>query len=101
MIRRALGEETDFHLQRELPCAASLLFTEKPARLIGFDKEKIAALKEDGFFISFDYKPGDMLPAMENGTDRIGQVYGPAETPSGIEEMIKRASDCIACESMS
>lgn len=100
MIRRALGEETDFHLKNEIPCAASLLLSEKPAKLLAINEEKVRELEKDGFFISFDYKPGDELPAMENGTDRIGQVYGPCRTVSDIGEMVKRAQTCISCESI-
>ncbi len=98
MIRAALGETTDFRLKNEIPCAASLLFTERSAKLVGFDGEKIEALEKDGYFISFDYREGDELPAMENGTDRIGQVYGPCSSEKDIEEMVKRARACIACE---
>ena len=99
MIRSALGEETDFTLKRRLPCAASLLYVEEPSVLAGIDDERVKALSEEGFFISFDYKPGDRLPAMENGTDRIGQVYGPCSTGEDIKNMLMRARACMACQS--
>ena len=70
---------------------ASLLYVTEECRLISIDNEKIQALRDRGIFVSFDCAEGALLPAMRDGTDRIGQVYAPCSSVSDFEKIRKEA----------
>ena len=93
MIKAACGLPTDFSLRKSVPCMASLLSVTKERRLVSIDCEKIRSLRERNIFVSFDYAEGALLPAMHNGTDRIGQVYAPC---SSIQEFEKIRDDALS-----
>ncbi|MCR5294456.1 MAG: ATP-grasp domain-containing protein [Lachnospiraceae bacterium] len=96
MIKNALGAEADFSLREAVPCAASLLFLRERARLLDIDREGLMSLSEEGIYASFDYAPGAELPAMVNGTDRIGQVYGRGRGAEAAEAMAEKALSCLS-----
>ena len=91
MIQAACGLPTDFSLQKTVPCMASLLYVTEERRLISIDSEKIRSLRDRNIFVSFDYTEGSLLPAMHDGTDRIGQVYAPCSSVTEFEKIRKEA----------
>ena len=91
MIKAACGLPTDFSLQKTVPCMASLLYVTEERRLISIDSEKIRSLRDRNIFVSFDYTEGSLLPAMHDGTDRIGQVYAPCSSVTEFEKIRKEA----------
>ncbi len=95
MIEAACGHSTDFSLKKAVPCMASLLYVTEECRLISIDSEKIRSLRDRNIFVSFDYAEGALLPAMRDGTDRIGQVY--AQCSSASEFDIIRREALSAC----
>ena len=91
MIKAACGLPTDFSLQKAVPCMASLLYVTNEQKLISIDCEKIRSLRDRNIFVSFDYTEGALLPAMHDGTDRIGQVYAPCSSIQEFELIRKEA----------
>ena len=94
MLRVSVGEAADFTLQGSSPCRASLLYLEKPGRLLAIREERIKELAKRGIQVSFDYVPGDALPAMHDGTDRIGQVIAPCADAEEFRGIFAEAMDC-------
>ena len=70
---------------------ASLLYVTEERRLVSIDYEKIRSLRDRNIFVSFDYAEGTLLPAMHNGTDRIGQVYAPCSSIREFEKIREEA----------
>lgn len=95
MIRSAVGEPADFTLRRAVPCCGSLLYSERPARIGRIDRERIKALADEGIFVSVDYPEGAEVSPIENGTDRIGQVYAAAASAEEFREICGRAWECV------
>ena len=91
MIDAACGLPTDFSLKTAVPCMASLLYVEEERRLVSVDRAKIQSLRDRGIFVSFDYAEGALLPAMHDGTDRIGQVYAPCSSIHAFEKIRQEA----------
>ena len=75
MILSAMGEEVDFSYSRTRPAMAKLLFSEREGKLLKIRQEVLDGLDEAGINWHLDYKAGDILPAVQNGTDRIGHLY--------------------------
>ena len=98
MLRAAAGEAADFSLTSAVSCRASLLYREKPGKLLAIRREKIAEMEKRGILVSFDYAPGAELPAMRDGTDRIGQVIAPCADAEEFEEIFREAMDCAVVE---
>ena len=98
MIKAACGLPTDFSLRSTVPCMASLLFVEEERRLVSIDNAKIKSLRDRGIFVSFDYSAGEQLRAMQNGTDRIGQVYAPCASASEFEKICQEALSACTLE---
>ncbi len=44
---------------------------------------------------SFDYAPGATLPRFQNGTSRIGQVFGAAEDPGALSAALDEAQELL------
>ena len=91
MIKAACGLPTDFSLRKSVPCMASLLYVTEERRLVSIDYEKIRSLRDRNIFVTFDYAEGTLLPAMHNGTDRIGQVYAPCSSIREFEKIREEA----------
>ena len=91
MIKAACGLPTDFSLRESVPCMASLLYVTEERRLVSIDYEKIRSLRDRNIFVSFDYAEGTLLPAMHNGTDRIGQVYASCSSIREFENIREEA----------
>lgn len=95
MIKSAAGDPADFSLNRAVPCYGSLLFSERRAHIGKIDRARIDGLAQEGIFVSVDYPEGTEVFPMENGTDRIGQVYAAAGSREDFEYMRGRAWECI------
>lgn len=76
LIRMALGEtiQIDPTCIQANPCMAKLLFSKKDGILSDIDTAKLEHLQSERIFVSLDYKKGDAVSAVQNGTSRIGQV---------------------------
>lgn len=76
LIRMALGESITLSPSQlsARSCMAKLLFSKKEGILTDIDTAGLKALTADGTQISLDYSAGATVPAVQNGTSRIGQV---------------------------
>ena len=74
MIRAALGEQVIFPVRGCTPCTARLLFAEKGGVLRAVDTALLDSLDPEVVQWQIDYHPGDHLPKVRNGTDRIGHL---------------------------
>ena len=92
MIRAALGENVQFPVRDRVPCMARLLFSESGGRLKGVDRAALSGLEKPGISWQLDYRPGDLLPAARNGTDRIGHLIMQTED----EELFRKYYDTLS-----
>lgn len=76
LIRMALGEKITCPSSgiQAKPCMARLLFSKKEGILTSIDQNRLEHLAQSGALISLDYQIGETVPAIQNGTSRIGQV---------------------------
>ena len=89
IIRAALGEAVDFPEVRGVPCMAKLLFSEKGGILKHVNREMLKLLEQRGMRWQLDYGEGDVLPAMRNGTDRIGHLIAPTEDETQFDRHLE------------
>lgn len=90
IIRCALGLPVDFSHGDVRPAMAKLLFTPKSGILSHVDLAFLEGLRSQGVQVSLDYKTGDLLPAVCDGTDRIGQVIMATDQVSRLEETLSQ-----------
>lgn len=96
MLDAALG--TDPALPTSPSAGASegrLLVTSRSSVAAETDAERILAPIEGRYgaalTASFDYAPGEPLPRFQNGTSRIGQVFGTADDPDALAAALDEA----------
>ena len=95
MIRCALGEPLDFAPKQDVPCIAKLLFSDRNGKVTAMDEKGLEAVRQQGFEISIDVKPGDRVRVPRNGTDRIGHVIGIRKSEKELDEAIGAVLGCI------
>ena len=88
IIQAALGDCPDFTSVSSVPCMAKLLFTRKSGYLSSIDPEPLSELTKQGVQWHIDYPAGSLLPAVKNGTDRIGHVIAPAQKEEEIDHCL-------------
>ena len=95
IIRAALGENLDFTSEKEIPCMAKLLFSEKDGVIQSIDRSIIEELTQMGMEIHLDYKEGEHIDAVHNGTDRIGHLIKSETTEEQIDNYVKQVMNAI------
>lgn len=90
IIRCALGLPVDFSHKGTCPAMAKLLFTPKAGILTHVNLAFLDGLRRQGTEVSLDYKIGDLLPAVCDGTDRIGQVIMATDQVSKLDETLSQ-----------
>lgn len=95
IIRAALGENLDFTSEKEIPCMAKLLFSEKDGVIQSIDQSIIEELIQMGMEIHLDYKEGEHIDAVHNGTDRIGHLIKSETTEEQIDNYVKQVMNAI------
>lgn len=98
MLLAAAGEPVDFSPRTAKPCRASLLYRERPGKLLEIHEDKIKEMAKKGIQVSFDYAPLALLPAMRDGTDRIGQVIATCQDAAEFEGIFREAMSCAVIE---
>ena len=53
----------------------ALLFSNQDGIIEKIEMDKLKSLVQKGIEVQLDYRVGDKIQAMKNGTDRIGQVF--------------------------
>ncbi len=74
IIRNALGECADFLELSKIPCLSRLLFSTRSGTITHICKDTVFKLQAEDTSIHLDYRPGDHISCVKNGTDRIGSV---------------------------
>lgn len=91
----ALGDSCDFTPTASASCSSRLLFSPVGGIIDRIDEERIRAISAaNKAEITLDYKPGDLLPRVHDGTDRIGQIILPTDAQ---EEASRIADEILAC----
>lgn len=88
MILSALGEKADFTYENPTPAMAKLLFSTRQGVLEAIDPEPLAKLDAEGLSWHLDYGPGEIIPAVVNGTDRIGHLYMATSSEEELDEKL-------------
>ena len=97
LIRCALGEKVSISPDsiQSNPCMARLLFSKKQGRISSIDMEALSALRAKGAQISLDYPVGAEVPAVQNGTSRMGQVILQTDDPQEMEQLMSAVRHTI------
>lgn len=95
MLEAALGEKPDFSYEKTTPCMAKLLFSPVDGIITAIDHEKLTVLQEEGVSFSLDYKVGDSVEKVKNGTDRIGQVILATTEEAELDALVSRIQSAI------
>ncbi|MGN0314177.1 MAG: ATP-grasp domain-containing protein [Fusicatenibacter sp.] len=99
MILSALGEAPSFDCQSLTPCMAKLLFCPEGGRLTDINPLPLEQLKHEGVQYHLDYSIGDCLPAVTNGTDRVGHVIAATDQESEIDRALRLLNQSLVLES--
>ena len=97
LIRCALGETVHIlpETVQSTPCMARLLFSTVDGRITSIDEAALQRLSDKGARISLDYRIGDEVPAVQNGTSRIGQVILRTSDPREMKQMMSAVRHTI------
>lgn len=95
IIHAALGETMDFPKGEKTPCMAKLLFSDVNGRIAELDENILSKVKEQNMIVHLDYKVGDHVDAVHNGTDRIGHIIMTKSAESDMDENIQRIMKAI------
>lgn len=98
MIRAALGEKVDFPVRGRVPCMARLLFSEKGGVLREIDQKILEELDRENVQWQIDYKPGQLLPAVHDGTDRIGHLIAQTGETAVFQRYFDRLQAALKVE---
>ena len=100
ILEAALGEKPVFSYQKTTPCMAKLLFSPVDGVITAIDSEKLAVLQKEGGSFSLDYKTGDSIKRVKNGTDRIGQVILATSSEPELDLLVNRIQNAIEIDGM-
>lgn len=98
MIRNALGMPCDFTFHAALPCMAKLLFSTQAGTITAIDDADLEALRNDSTCISLDYKVGDTVEAVRNGTSRIGHVIMKTDNENALTQSMSQVRSAITID---
>lgn len=90
MILSALGMPADFAMHSSTPCMSKLLFTKKSGILTYVDYAFLDVLNRRGILASLDYALGAVVPAVHDGTDRIGQVIMKTDLEKELDDVMNQ-----------
>lgn len=91
MIRAALGEPVDFAARGYAPCIANLLFAEEGGILREMDETVLEGMNQEIAQWQIDYRAGQKLPKVRNGTDRIGHLI----VRTGDQALFRQYFECL------
>lgn len=93
IILGALGEQLEFDSISKTPCMAKLLFSQENGIIKEIDSVKIQDLQEKTEEICLDYRVGEHVEAVHNGTDRIGHLImsnvGEEELDAKLDQLMR------------
>ena len=98
MIRCALGEKISAPEPKTEPCQARLIVSRTAGILRSVDDQMLEQLRSEGAEVSLDVKPGDEIPMLHNGTDRIGQVIAKGVSDQEMDHIMDRVAGCLVIE---
>lgn len=88
IIQAALGEDVDFPVHGRKPCMAKLLFSTQEGILQTIHPEILKNPILEHTVFHLDYAEGSHIPAVHNGTDRIGHLIMEGEEEQEIDQAI-------------
>ena len=95
ILQAALGEKPDFSGKSNVSCMAKLVFSPVTGKIRKIDREGIEALKKQEILCQMDYKEGDMVEKVLNGTDRIGHILMKTEEERKLNQALGKLYSCI------
>lgn len=95
MIYCSLGEEPDFTFHAPRACMAKLLFSPCDGVITGIDETALAALRLRCADLSLDYRIGDPVERVQNGTSRIGQIIVETENERELDHILARVRRAV------
>lgn len=98
MIRAALGEPVDFPIRDKRPCMAKLLFSEREGILKAIDSKVLESLNTDKISWHLDLSPGDRIPKVHNGTDRIGHLIMEGSDENLLDRKLETLRNALVIE---
>lgn len=96
MIQNALGGKVDLSGSGVLtPCMSKLLMSPADGVISSIDHNAIDALRAEGNVIALDYKEGQHVEKMYNGTTRIGHVIARTDDEAAVNCVMSRIYSAI------
>lgn len=88
ILRGALGEKLTFaENDVRRPCSARLLMSPINGTITGIDHDTLKSLEDEEIFVSLDYGIGEEVEAMENATNRFGQILVYSDDQKKIDDI--------------
>lgn len=95
IILAALGENPEFSYENPTPCMAKLLFSKEDGVLESIDWDKLSGMNNENVKVQLDYREGDRIEAMKDGTDRIGHLIMKTDKEEVLNRMKNAVYGCI------
>jgi len=96
MIQNALGQKVDLSgSEVKTACMSKLLMSPVNGVISRIDREKIDALRAEGNVIGLDYKEGQSVEKMYNGTTRIGHLIARTDDEAAVNGIMSRIYSAI------
>lgn len=95
MIRNALGETVDFRGKKGNPWMAKLLTSPVNGVITHICQKELERISSGSLQVDLDYPIGHPVTAMENGTDRIGQVIAQVSEEKELDRRVRQVQRCV------
>ena len=102
MIENALGRMPDIEFKSEKrPCMSKLLMSPIDGVITHIDNDKIEKIRSSNNEVVLDYKVGQTVEQMHNGTTRIGHLIAMTDDENKVNELMSEIYDAIAVDGTS
>lgn len=98
IIQAAMGEKVVFPEEGKCPCMAKLIFSPVSGILKRVDWKEIERLKYEGVLCQLDFKVGEKICSMENGTNRLGHIIVKTHKETVLDNYVSRIRRCVCMD---
>lgn len=95
IIHAAVGEPVALEPKKKTPCMAKLIFSPVEDEITAIDRSVREKLNTQGIMCSMDYDIGHPVPAMKNGTGRIGHLIAAVSQEETLDAYISELRNSI------
>lgn len=95
IIDAAVGKSVILDSIRRTPCMAKLIFSPKEDEIAAIDAGVLEKLRVQGIVCSVDYGVGHVVPAMKNGTARIGHLIAAVSQEAELDVYVSEMRKAI------